>query len=570
MKYRLISCIGILTLIAGMMSGCGQKQDEAGGTGTQTESGAASGTEVSEDVSIQILYTNDVHCAVDADEENGILGYAKIAALKKQLEGEGYAVALVDNGDAIQGDAIGTLSDGAYLVSIMNAAGYDVAIPGNHEFDYGMERFVELTGAAEYEYVSCNLTDVRTGQLLLDPYTVLDMGGKKVAFVGVTTPKTLISSSPAAFWDEDGNYIYSFLQDEDGTALYDAVQSSVDAAREEGADYVIVMAHLGTEAVYSPWMSTELIANTTGIDAVLDGHSHSTIEEEFVSDKDGRKVLLTSTGSKFAAVGQLTIGEDGGLHSQLITEYDKTDEATAQVIQELEQEFDEKLNEVVGTTDFALYINEPSSMEQEEKVRLIRNAETNLGDLCADAYRYVTGADIAVINGGGIRDDILAGDITYGDILSVHPYGNEICMKKVTGQQILDALEMGARMVPEENGGFLQVSGLSYEIHMDVASSVEMDENGMFQGVSGEYRVQNVMVGDEPLDVNAEYTLASHGYLLKEGGDGMNMFVEDELLMDSIILDNRAIIDYISVQMGGTVGSEYENPYGQERIIAIE
>lgn len=519
---------------------------------------------------IVVLYTNDVHCAVAQDDENQVLGYAKVAALKEELEEAGSEVILVDAGDAIQGEAIGTLSSGEYLVQIMDEVGYDIAVPGNHEFDYGMEQFLKLAEEADYDYISANFTDLTTGEPVFDAYEIEEEGGVKIAFVGVCTPKTITSSTPVYFQNDAGEYIYGFQQDETGTALYDCVQSAVDAARAEGADYVIAVTHLGIEAECSPWMSTELIGNTNGIDVVLDGHSHSTIEGDLVKNKDGANVLMTSTGTKLSAIGKLTIGEDGALSSELVYDYEGSAPEVEAFIAGIQAEFEETLNQVVAKTDVALVINEPSTLDKEEKIRLVRNAETNLGDLCADAYRYVSGADVALVNGGGIRTDILAGDITYDDIISVHPFGNELCMVEATGQQILDALEMGARVTPEENGGFLQVSGLTYEIHTDMESTVKLDENGMFQGMLGDYRVQNVMIGDEPLDPDKTYTVASHNYMLKNAGDGINMFTECELLLEDVMLDNQVLITYITEGLGGVVGEEYADPYGQGRIVAVE
>lgn len=519
---------------------------------------------------IVVLYTNDVHCAVAQDDENQVLGYAKVAALKEELEEAGSEVILVDAGDAIQGEAIGTLSSGEYLVQIMDEVGYDIAVPGNHEFDYGMEQFLKLAEEADYDYISANFTDLTTGEPVFDAYEIEEEGGVKIAFVGVCTPKTITSSTPVYFQNDAGEYIYGFRQDETGAALYDCVQSAVDAARAEGADYVIAVTHLGIEAECSPWMSTELIGNTNGIDVVLDGHSHSTIEGDLVKNKDGANVLMTSTGTKLSAIGKLTIAEDGALSSELVYDYEGSDPEVEAFIAGIQAEFEETLNQVVAKTDVALVINEPSTLDKEEKIRLVRNAETNLGDLCADAYRYVSGADVALVNGGGIRTDILAGDITYDDIISVHPFGNELCMVEATGQQILDALEMGARVTPEENGGFLQVSGLTYEIHTDMESTVKLDENGMFQGMLGDYRVQNVMIGDEPLDPDKTYTVASHNYMLKNAGDGINMFTECELLLEDVMLDNQVLITYITEGLGGVVGEEYADPYGQGRIVAVE
>lgn len=519
---------------------------------------------------IVVLYTNDVHCAVETDEESGILGYAKIAAMKKDLETDGSSTFLVDAGDAIQGSAIGTMSNGEYIIEVMNQSGYDLAVPGNHEFDYGMEQFLDLAKKAEFPYIACNFIDSTTDKTVFDGYSIQELGGRKVAFIGICTPKTITSSTPAHFQNEEGEYIYHFMQDEDGTAFYACVQETVDEALQAGADYVIAVAHLGILESCSPWTSTELIENTSGIQVVLDGHSHSVLEEEKVKNKEGKEVLLTSTGTKMASVGKLTIRADGSMKTELIDAYDREDDAVVARIGKITSELNETLKEVIARSEVPLVINEPSTADSKKPVRLIRNTETNLGDLCADAFRYEAGADIALINGGGIRTDIPAGDITYGDIINLMPFGNELCMVEATGQQVLDALEMSVKFVPDEFGGFQQVSGITFEIHMNTDSPVILDENGMFEKIDGKRRVQNVMVGGKPLDPDKIYTVASSNYLLKNGGDGNNLFVDCKLLLEDTKLDNRVLIDYITEVLDGVIGEAYKDPYGDGRIAAIE
>ena len=519
---------------------------------------------------IVVLYTNDIHCAVNEDEEIQVLGYASVAGVKKQLETEGNDVILADMGDAIQGDVIGTLSEGEYIIDIMDQVGYDLAVPGNHEFDYGMDQFLSLAEEASFSYLSCNFKDLTSGEPVFEPYEMIEAGGKTIAFIGICTPKTITSSTPKYFQNEDGEFIYGFEQDEDGTALYECVQEAADSARDEGADYVIALSHLGIDASCTPWTSSEVIENTSGIDVFLDGHSHSVIEGETVKNKDGENVLLTSTGTKLSSVGELTIAEDGTFSSALISGGMEADPETEAYINDINTEFEGILNEVVAETDVALVVNDPATADQEEPVRLVRTSETNLGDLCADAYRAVTGADIGFCNGGGIRADIAAGDITYSDIISVQPFGNEICMVEATGQQILDALEMGVMDLPAESGGFQQVSGISFEIHTYLDSSVQLDADGMFQSVDGEYRVQNVKVNGEDLDPEKTYTVASHNYMLKNGGDGFNMFQNCNMPLEDIMLDNQALIQYITEDLGGTVGEQYADPYGEDRIVIVE
>ena len=373
---------------------------------------------------VVVLFTSDVHCGIDQG-----FGYAGLAAIRQSMEEAGNHVVLVDNGDSIQGEPIGTMTTGEALIELMNTVGYDLAIPGNHEFDYGMDRFLELTEKASFPYISAN-------------------------------------------FNKDGE------------------------------------------------LSTELFL----------------------------------WNNKTAAPDLL------GIRNDVYTAVEAAQDALS-----------EKLSEVVAKTAVELTINDPVATKDDgSPIRIVRRAETNLGDLCADAYRVLSGADIAFVNGGGIRTSIKEGDITLNDILKVHPFGNAMCVIEVTGQQILDALEWGARAVPSENGGFLQVSGLTYEIHTYIESTAKADENTMFAGVEGEYRVKNVMVGDEPLDLEKTYTLASHNYMLKNGGDGFSMFGGCKVLQDEVMLDNQVLINYITGVLDGVVGEAYANPYGEGRIVAVE
>ena len=387
---------------------------------------------------IIILYTNDMHCAVDDS-----IGYAGLAAYRHWCEERTPYVTPVDCGDALQGDAIGAVSGGELPAELMNRVGYDLAVLGNHEFDYGMEqidRLMEISGA---QYLGCNIryTGQGDGAAFLSrllPYKILSYGKVKVAFIGVSTPESIVKSVPAYFCDEDGNFVYDFCGGS-GEELYGCVQQSVDACLKDGADYVLVLAHLGTDESSSPFTSRELIAHTRGIDAVLDGHSDSEIPCDVVENADGENVLLSSTGTGLCNIGRLTITGSGNMETGLIGAYPETDSEMTDCIEGMKETFEAELAKSVGVSQVPLTTASDSGM------RLIRNRETNLGDFCADAYRAVSGADIALVNGGGIRADLYAGEITYGDILSVHPYGNSLCVAKATGQEILDALEMASR-----------------------------------------------------------------------------------------------------------------------------
>lgn len=513
------------------------------------------------DHDVVILHTNDTHCGI---EEN--MGYAGLVWYENQMKEETPYVTLVDAGDAIQGAPVGTLSEGEYLVQIMNKAGYDFAVPGNHEFDYGMEKLLGLSARLDCGYSACNFVNLPSKTQVFAPYRIMEYDDIQVAFVGVATPESITKSTPAYFQDQFGRYRFSFCEDETGEALYSQVQRAVDQARGEGADYVIMVGHLGDNGITEKWSSRSVIANTTGIDAAIDGHSHEVCVEN-VPNENGEMVVLTQTGTKFANTGKLTITTDGQIqasHVSTVTDAEGNPAKDAEMenfINGIKSQYEESLKVVLGRTDVDLMDKDP-----ETGLRAVRKAETNLGDLCADASRYMMGADIGFMNGGGIRAGIEAGDITYEDALSVFPYGNMICMAEVSGQKIKDALEMGVKNYPEESGGFIHVSGLTYTVDSSVPSSVVLDEKRNFVSVGGEYRVRDIYVGEEPLDVNRTYTLASHNYWLKSGGDGMSMLMGCPILKDETMVDVDTITSYISEYLGGTVGEEYKDPRGQGRI----
>lgn len=573
------------------------------------------------DQDIVILFTNDIHCGV-----NDNIGYAGVALYKKEMLKETPYVTLVDAGDAVQGAPLGTLSEGEDIVAIMNEMGYEFAIPGNHEFDYKMPQFMRLASLLNCGYYSANFTDA-SGNRIFAPYKLFQYGDTKLAMVGVTTPESFTKSTPVYFQDEAGNYIYGFSEDETGEKLYAAVQDAVDSARNEGAEIVILVGHLGRNYVTERWSSESVLANTTGIDAMIDGHSH----EEYtatVKNKNGEDVLLAQTGTRLQSLGKLVISPDDSIRAELVREIPAAQElsgtyvvqrgdslsriakrelgdeaawrelyhlnrsrikdpdriptglqltlpgssvvneagrnidpATQDFINSIESQFNETLKTVIGQSSVDLTVNDPDT-----GLRAIRSRETNLGDLTADAYRAVTGADVAFSNGGGIRSDIPAGQITYRDALNVFPFGNSVCMVEATGQQIRDALEMGVRNLPEETGGFQQVSGMSFTVDTSIPSGVELDEKGNFVRVNGSYRVQDLMIGGKPVDLSAVYKVASHNYMLLSGGDGMTMFTGCNVLMRDITTDVDALYTYINQELGGVIGEEYADPRGQGRI----
>ncbi len=524
---------------------------------------------------IVIYYTNDVHTYIDGD-----LSYDNIAHLKAETAKQAKGVALVDAGDHIQGTAYGSMDKGETIIRLMNAAGYDVATLGNHEFDYGMARALELTqGVAQYSYVSCNFHHEKNGiagESVFQAYKVLDFDGVKVAFLGITTPESFTKSTPAYFQDENGDYIYGISGGTDGSELYATVQTAIEAASAK-ADYVVALGHLGDDPSSKPWTSEEVIANTTGLDAFIDGHSHSTIPMKEVTDKDGNKVILTQTGEYFGAIGRLSI-TDEGITTSLITEYTGSDAAVKTIKDEWMTSVDTQLGEVIGYTD-VVFDN------YDHTGRLVRKQETNTGNLAADALNYLfdnmeLNANAAIMNGGGVRSKTITGEISYKTCKEIHTFGNVACLITVTGQQILDALEWGAKSVgTSENGGFLHVSGMTYDVDLDVPSTVQADEKGVWiGGPTGEYRVKNVKIevnGEYvDLDLNAKYNLAGYNYTLRDLGDGFAMFQGAEAVLDYVMEDYMVLANYVKSFPVNEQGvpeipandPRYQNLYGQGRI----
>ena len=520
---------------------------------------------------IMILYTSDIHCGIDEG-----FGYAGLEQIRKYEQEKGYEVILVDDGDNIQGDPLGLLTKGDALIDLMNKMGYSVAIPGNHEFDYGVDNFLSLAEKAQFKYISCNFQ--YKGENVFDPYVIREIGGRKIGFVGVTTPTTITASKPTLFEDENGEFVYSFLQDETGEGVYNAVQSAVDNARKEGAEYVIVLGHMGNEEQCRPWTYADVISHTNGIDAFLDGHSHDT-DQVIMKNKDGKEVPRSACGTKMQHIGWCRIPAEGEVTAGI---YSWTLDDSAPEVLGIENEMSAAVKEARGSiskllegkiavSEQEMTIYDPVAVDPEwGKVRMIRRAETNLGDLCTDAYRFVTGADIALLGGGGIRVSIPAGDVTMKNMYEVFPFGNEICVVQATGQQILDALEWGAAAVPGENGGFMQVSGLSYEIHTYIDSTCTKDVNGMFTGVAGERRVRNVKVNGTPIDPDALYNVAGNDYWFLNGGDGQTAFNGAERVDAGGMLDVQVLVDYLTRELDGVIGKEYSDPTGQGRIVIVE
>ena len=546
---------------------------------------------------VTILYTNDVHTYID--KQSPKLTYAAIADLKQSYQNAGKEVLLVDAGDHVQGTAYGSMDEGASIIKLMNAAGYDVATPGNHEFDYGMDRAKAIMKEADFPYLSCNWVDLRTTLRVLPSVKVFVRGGRRIAFVGVTTPETFTKSTPAYFMDKaQRKYIYDIQGGEDGKKLYDAVQKAIDKAKLL-ADVVIGLGHLGVDPSSSPWTSEEVIAHTSGFDAFIDGHSHTVMENKQVQDASGKAVTLTQTGSYFANVGEMTIAADGTITTKLIPTHEGMDAGIAAMQTGWVNTVDDMLGEKIAVGDSDFYVSDPATGK-----RRIRSAETNLGDFVADGiYTYFNEVeklhcDVAIMNGGGIRADVPAGDWTFKTCKQVSPFGNVACLMSVTGKQIQDALEFAARFAGaegKENGGFLQVAGATYEIHTDIPNTVQTDDKNVWIGsATGTPRVQNVKIYDKasgsylPLDPGATYALAGMNYTLRNLGDGFAMFDGAELIKDYVSEDYLVMSTYAMTFDGADAAGlphlssansplaaypgyllNYEQPYGAGRITIL-
>ena len=527
MKKRLLSCIVCICMVLCSLNAATFAKDSE---------------------TIVILYENDVHCAVE--------GYSKLAAMKNELKSEYEYVGVVSSGDFVQGGTLGAVSKGEYIVELMNLVGYDAIAPGNHEFDYTISRLTELYELSETKYISCNFAKIGEEKTYFEPYTIVSYGDVDIAYIGIITPETITSARPSQFRNENGEIIYTFNE----SRLYELVQESIDEATEDGADYVIALSHIGYDESGELNDVTDVIENTDGLDVVLDAHSHSVIEEKIVKDKSGDDVLLSSTGTGFENIGKLTIA-NGEFDTELVkTEtYTKTDADVDAYIAEINESYAELGNRKIGESKVELITH------NEEGARLVRTAETNLGNLCSDALFFVTNADVSYVNGGGLRAPIKSGDMTFNDIYSVFPFNNRIVTAEITGQVLLDMLEMSMISYPQEDGAFPHMSGITFSVNKSIPSSIKVDENGFFTKVDGDYRVYDVKVLDKEsgnykaLELDKKYILAAADYYILNFGSGMSMFKDAKVVESEGMLDVEVLERYITDNLNGVIGEEYKD-----------
>ena len=555
-RKKLLISLGIFPLL---LSGCGKKDKTSDDIVVDNRSD-----------DVVILYTTDVHCGV---EDN--LGYAKVAAYKKEMLKSYKYVTLVDAGDFIQGGLIGSFSQGKSIVNIMNKMNYEISAIGNHEFDYGIDALSEVIGDFNGDFIACNLSYIGNKENKISnvkPYVIKEYGDLKIGFVGVTTPLTVSESTPSIF-REDGQFAYSF-SGETIDGYYKCIQDNIDAVNKV-ADYTVLITHCGNDEHASPYGSRDIIANTTGYLAVMDGHSHFDVNWEILKDKTGKDVPLCDAGTQLKEFGKLIIHKNGTIDTDFISNYEHSDEEVANYIDQMKEATDEIANRVVAQSDIDL------SIYDENGIRKVRSRETPIGNLIADAFKEVAHADIGFTNGGGVRSDISKGDVTFGDIFAVLPFGNYMMVKSVKGEEILDYLEHCSQYTEKEYekdgkaigefGGFAVPSGLRYTIDTSIESHVVMDANGNFIKVDGERRVKNVQVLENDtyvnIDENKMYSVSSISYILEEGGNGANMFISDEEIETEIRIDYEVVIEYLTDYLTGNLAEKYSSTEGRINVI---
>ena len=487
--------------------------------------------------SIVILYENDVHCGID--------GYAKMAGLRDAItQADTAYVGAVCVGDFLQGNTTGAISKGQYVIDIMRHMNYDALTLGNHEFDYGVPRMKSLLEQVGAPVVCANFYEAGSPEPYYAPYVIRQYGDKRVAFVGACTPETMILEG-YSFYDTNGILLYDLKKD----SFYQLIQQAADNARKEGADYVVLLSHVGETTQSMGFDSHRLVNSTKGIDVVLDGHSHNVFEDATASNLDGRPIIVTQTGTQFGRVGKLVITPDGRIVTQLIKSSDipYKNARVAAVTDSIKGLVKAVTDKKIGHTDYTLVVSDDNDQW------IVRSQETNAGDLVADAYRHAMEADIGFENGGGIRNDIMAGDITYGDVIGMLPYDNVLLRIAVSGQQLKAMLERCTASLPELDGNFPQCSGLRYVVHSKshTVSDIEVLQD------DGSYA---------PLVLNRQYSVALTDYNHK-GGGFYDCFKGCPVLFESTVRYYEALANYIHEQLGGTTGAAYLQPQGRIRVV---
>ncbi|MDR0897953.1 MAG: bifunctional metallophosphatase/5'-nucleotidase [Oscillospiraceae bacterium] len=474
-----------------------------------------------EPVVVTIFHTNDTHTRHTSEVG---MGFAMMASYVNAARAAGENVLVLDAGDTLHGLVFANMTKGESIVAIMNAIGYDAMAPGNHDFNYGYEHLKELEKQMNFPLLNANIKIKEDGSNAFTPYTIVESGGKKIGIIGAANPEYKTSVHP--------DYTAK-LDFQDRTPILATV-----ALIRDQVDALIILAHWGVGAAYVP-DTVEALASIPGVALVIDGHSHTVLYD--IEQGEEGTALVTSTGEYLNNLGKvtLTFAPEGGLtvEAGLIPKPAAfEDHAMINVIEELEAEQSVILDQVIGET----------TVDLEAERAISRTSETNWGNLSADIIAEVTGAEVALLNGGGVRQSIPAGPITARDINNAFPFNNLVVLKEVNGQALLDTLETGVRYYPETSGGFPQISGMSFTFDPSKPA--------------GE-RVVELLIGGEPVDPAAMYTLATNDYLAS-GGDGYDSLGAFPDLMIMGTLD-EVITDYL--RESGPV-----SPVVEGRIVAVE
>ena len=517
--------------------------------------------ELSDD--IVIIHLNDVHCGF-----NDTIGYDGFVLYRKELEKKYKKVIAVDVGDHAQGGVLGAISEGEAVLDILNKIKFDVTTLGNHEFDYGIEQLNKLNEKMSTKYISLNTCYRKNKTQLFEPSRMVEAGEKKIGFIGILTPLTFSKTYLSSLRESDGTPIYNFLSNKE--ELYTTIQGEIDKLRSEGANYVILLTHVGMNV--EEYTSNDILSNLNGVDAVLDGHTHK-VYNTTSKDKENKDIHIAQTGTKLANIGQLIIKEDGTILSENIAEVPEPDGITDvkqvyrskanrwvdtemnEYINEIYKRYEEELSTPIGSSDYDFIIRPEESSDSH--TIYCRYMECSLGNLIADSFREVVNSDISFVNGGTIRANLLKGHITRKDIIDVMPFFNSLFVKEITGQTFLDALEFGVSKLPNSFGGFPQVSGCTYYVDTSFNSTVETDSDGMFIKVGGRRRVSNVKINGKALNPTEKYNLSASEYILN-GGDGFTMFANYPVVNESVFADSDALGYHIKNNLGGEIPSKYQ------------
>lgn len=461
-----------------------------------------------------ILHTNDSHGrAVPAS--GGMLGFTAVRALKKDYEAAGAQVILLDAGDTLHGLPIANMYQGRSIVNLMNIIGYDAMVPGNHDFNYGTDVLKKLTGEMKFKLLSANISKKDNKEKLFDSNMIIEKNGVKYGIFGLSTPETAYMTNPKNVADIN-------FDDPVETA-----KKQVADLKEKGATFIIALTHLGLSKS-SKYTSDLLARKVAGINLIVDGHSHTVLKEGQMEVN----TMIVSTGSYIQNIGVVEIAPNGHMLARLVNgdTYKKTDKDLDEVVSRYSSQQDSLLSQVVGST----------KVELDGVREHVRAGETNLGNLSADAVRDVAKADIALLNGGGIRASIDVGDITKKEVVTVFPFGNYVVTEKITGEALIKALEQGASAYPEPLGAFLQVSGITYTLNAaNPAGS----------------RISNVKVNGKKLDPKAEYLLATNDFMAA-GGDGYTMLADFKVVAEYGSLED-VFMDYL--HKNGEINVQNEN-----------